>query len=348
MTTLDPIPLLPRYGPSGDAPPLSVEEARRYCHALATSHYENFSVLSSLVPPRLRAPFAAVYAFCRWSDDLGDETGSTEAARARSLELLAWWREGLRACFAHAADPGAPAPRHPVYVALVEPIRAHGLVMEPFADLISAFEQDQRVTRYRTWDEVVGYCRLSANPVGRIVLRLGGVTEARPDHAALVVKSDATCTALQMINFWQDVRRDLLERDRVYVPEEETGVSAGMLGEWAERGDDPQARVPYIKAIRPLVARTRALFDEGRDLPKHLPRDIAPVVRLFGDGGMAVLRAVERMGCATLWRRPSLSKATKGMLVLRAMAGARLGIGAPGASGAPSMLSATTSPTAAP
>jgi squalene synthase HpnC len=325
VSDLDPIPLLPRFGPEGDAPTPSPAEARAYCHALTTSHYENFSVLSSLVPARLRDPFAAVYAFCRWSDDLGDETGSTPEARARSLELLAWWRAELAACFAHNADASAPAPRHPVYIALTQAIRAHALTIDPFADLISAFEMDQRVTRYQTWDELLDYCRLSANPVGRIVLRLGGITEARPDHAMLLAKSDATCTALQLINFWQDVRRDLVERDRVYLPERDTGITADTLRDWADRAGDPAARVPYIKAVRPLVVRTRALFAEGRDLPRHLPRDIAPVVRLFGDGGMAVVRAVERIGCATLWRRPSLPRATKGMLALRAMMAARVG-----------------------
>jgi len=325
VSELDPIPMLPRYGPTGDAPAPTLAEARAYCHALTTSHYENFSVLSSLVPARLRDPFAAVYAFCRWSDDLGDETGATPEARARSLELLAWWRGGLVACFDHSADATAPAPRHPVYVALGDAIGVHGLDITPFADLISAFEMDQRVTRYQTWDDLLGYCRLSANPVGRIVLRLGGITEARSDHAALLAKSDATCTALQLINFWQDVRRDLVERDRVYLPERDTGITAEMLRDWADRPDDPAARVPYIKAVRPLVDRTRAMFRQGHDLPRVLPRDIAPVVRLFGDGGMATLRAVERMGCATLWRRPRLSRSAKAMLVFRAMVAARLG-----------------------
>ena len=328
VTTLDPIPLLPRYGPSGDAPAPSGPEAIAYCRALTTTHYENFSVLSALVPHRLRDPFAAVYAFCRWSDDLGDETGTTVEARAQSLELLAWWRRELRACFAHAnggGDPSDGAPRHPVYIALAPVIRAYRLPIQPFDDLISAFEQDQRVTRYQTWDELLGYCHLSANPVGRIVLHLGGVDTAAPANAAIVDKSDATCTALQLINFWQDVRRDLLERDRVYVPEAETGISPAMLRDWATRPNDPEARVPYIKAIRPLVMRTRELFGRGRDLPNRLGPDIGPVVWLFGAGGMAILRAVEGIGCATLWKRPTLSKPAKAVLVARAMVRARAG-----------------------
>jgi len=325
VTTLDPIPLLPRYGPSGDAPAPSGAEAIAYCRALATGHYENFSVLSALVPHTLRDPFAAVYAFCRWSDDLGDETGNTDEARARSLELLAWWRRELHACFAHVADPSAQAPRHPVYIALVPAIRSYRLPLPPFDDLISAFEQDQRVTRYQTWDQVVGYCRLSANPVGRIVLHLGGVDTTDPAHAKLVEMSDATCTALQLINFWQDVRRDLVERDRVYLPASETGISGEMLRDWADRPNDPEARVPYIHAIRPLIMRTRDLFARGRDLPNHLSRDIGPVVWLFGAGGLAVTRAVESIGCATLWRRPKLTKSAKGVLVARAMIRARAG-----------------------
>lgn len=333
--TLDPrtppIDLLPLIGP--DAPAagacMSIEQALAYCRGLASSHYENFSVLTSLVPERLRDDFAAVYAFCRWADDLGDETGQSPDARARSERLLAWWREGLNACFSDdaPADRSAGASAHPVFVALRATRKRHPhLTARPFADLIDAFVQDQRVTRYQTWDQCVDYCTRSANPVGRIVLTLGGYAppEADPANADRYRMSDATCTALQLINFWQDVRRDLLERDRVYLPADDTGISVEKLRLWIDRPNDPAARVPYIRALRPLVERTAALFDIGRPLPSTLDKGLAPVVWLFGAGGDAILNAVMRSGCTTLWDRPRLNAAQKGWLVARAFLWSRL------------------------
>ncbi|HVZ95016.1 MAG TPA: squalene synthase HpnC, partial [Phycisphaerales bacterium] len=310
---------------SSGAPAMSAAEARAYVANLATGHYENFSVLSRLVPERLRDDFAAVYAYCRWSDDLGDETGNDAAAREKSLELLAWWRGQLEACFkfarAGAASTGETSapPNHPVFIALAETIRRHGLSPEPFHHLIDAFEQDQRVTRYETWEQVIGYCTRSADPVGRIVLALFGVNGQKPGDADLIRMSDATCTALQLTNFWQDVRRDLIERDRVYLPSAETAISAGELHEWLSRGDDPDVRIRFIKALRPLVHRTRELFATGRPLPRALGREAGPIIWLFGAGGEHVLTAVEKCGCTTLWHRPRLTSAAKAGLVLSAM-----------------------------
>lgn len=327
-TLVNPMQLIARDGLNADAAPCPPDEARRYVHQLATSHYENFPVLTRLVPPALRDDFAAVYAFCRWSDDLGDETGAGESARARSLELLATWREMLARCVAFARGESDAAPAHPVYAALAGTIRAHNLSDRPFHHLIDAFEQDQRLTRYQTWEQVTDYCTRSADPVGRIVLALAGVGDAgEPNNdltARLVTMSDATCTALQLINFWQDVRRDLVERDRVYLPSDETGFSADELRAWIDHPKDSAARVRYIKALRPLVERTRALFEQGRPLPEQIPSSIAPVVRLFWQGGMTIVRAVERNGCTTLWRRPRLGKAKKASLVLGAMMRAHL------------------------
>ena len=315
--------MLERWGPEApDAPAPTLEESRRVARTLALGHYENFSVLSRLVPDDLRDDFAVVYAFCRWSDDLADETGAGGEARARSLALLAWWREGLRTCAAHARDPSCEPPRHPVYVALAATMRAHGLDDAPFHHLLDAFEQDQRITRYESWDQLLGYCKGSADPVGRIVLALAGHTGDKPGDVERIAMSDATCTALQLTNFWQDVRRDLLERDRVYMPSAECGVTVENLRDWADRGDDPDARVPFIKALRPLVERTRALFAQGRPLVRTLDRRIRPVVWLFGAGGERVLTKVERAGCATLWTRPRLTKPEKAALVARACLGA--------------------------
>ena len=318
-----PLDLLPLIGPDApQAQPPSLDEARAYCRGLASTHYENFSVLTSLVPVELRDDFAAVYAFCRWADDLGDETGADEAARARSLVLLGWWRQEVAKCFAHGNDSDS-RPTHPVFVALgatAQRHRAHGLTAKPFMDLIDAFEQDQVVRAYETWEQCVDYCTRSANPVGRIVLALGGHVppEIEPANAGLYEMSDATCTALQLINFWQDVRRDLVERGRVYLPARDTGITPEMLRAWLDRGDDAHARVPYILALRSLVDRTKRLFDEGRGLPGRLDSGVGPVVWLFGAGGEAIVKAVESIGCATLWHRPRLGKFTKAGLVARA------------------------------
>ncbi|MGH7133425.1 MAG: squalene synthase HpnC [Phycisphaerales bacterium] len=304
------VPQLERFGPRSEAAAPTREEAIAYTRTLATSHYENFSVLSSLVPADLRDDFGAVYAFCRWADDLGDETGHDEAARTRSLELLAWWREELRACF-------AGEPRHAVFVALAETVRKHALPIEPFDHLIQAFEQDQRVQAYDTWAQVLDYCTRSANPVGRLVLMLAGHPDV-PENRELFVMSDATCTALQLTNFWQDVRRDLVERDRIYMPAADTNITPAMLRDWMGRPNDPEARVPFILGLRGLVEKTWPLFKVGQTLPDRVDPRIRPVIWLFGAGGQAVLNKVERCGCTTLWTRPRLGKASKLALVARA------------------------------
>jgi squalene synthase HpnC len=310
--------LLDRLGP-GCAPALSRDDAWGYVRGLATSHYENFSVLSSLVPERLRDDFASVYAFCRWADDLGDETGSDQAARERSLALLDWWRSELHACY-------AGSPRHPVFVALRETIERHHLPDRPFSDLIDAFVQDQKIRAYATWAQLLDYCSRSANPVGRIVLMLAGHRPETDDRHRFAM-SDATCTALQLINFWQDVRRDLVERDRVYVPALDTGITPEMLRSWMtpDAGRTPEVRLRYIRGMRPLVDRTRLLFDEGAPLPGLVAPEIRPVIWLFGAGGRAVLSRVEAIGCTTLWQRPKLSKFTKAALVARAWLMVRTG-----------------------
>lgn len=321
VTTLKPMNLLEEYGPDSARPGATEGEARAYVTALTTEHYENFSVLSRLVPERLRPDFASVYAYCRWADDLGDETGRDDEAKQRSLDLLGWWRRELDACFRYAeGGDSADSPRHPVFVALVDSIRRRGLPKRPFEDLITAFEQDQRITRYRTWGELIEYCANSANPVGRLVLAIGGYDMSNPAHSELFRMSDATCTALQLTNFWQDVRRDLFERDRIYLPAEETGITADELDQWARdpRGAKPEDRVRYIKAIRHLCDRTERLFEEGRELPKALDNELSPVVWLFGAGGEAVLGSVLRIGCTTLWRRPRLTTMDKLRLLLAA------------------------------
>ncbi len=325
MTAIDPrtppIDLLPSVGPGGNSPAPTLPEAIAYCRGLATSHYENFSVLTSLVPPDLRDDFAAVYAFCRWADDLGDETGADAAARARSLELLEWWEHEVHELFEGRA-------RHPVFVALAGTKDRRGggggggLPKQPLLDLIDAFKQDQRVHAYQTWEQALDYCRRSADPVGRLVLHLFGYADT-PENSERYRLCDLACSALQLINFWQDVRRDLTERDRVYVPSVDTGVTPDDLRAWLNRPDDPDARVRYIRALRPLVDRTESMFDEARGLPSLLDKDARPVVALFIDGGVSIMKSVRKCGCATLWHRPTLTPMTKGALVARAWIRAR-------------------------
>ncbi|MFW6060981.1 MAG: squalene synthase HpnC [Phycisphaeraceae bacterium] len=300
---------------------LSYDQAAAYTRDLARHHDENFTVVSRMLPRRLRDPFAHVYAFCRWADDLGDEVGDAQ----RSLELLEWWRSELDRCY-------ADEPRHPVFVALHRTVREHDIPRQPFADLIDAFVQDQHVHRYDTWPQVLDYCTRSANPVGRLVLYLCGYRDGERQRL-----SDATCTALQLTNFWQDVRRDILERDRVYVPRDVAaahGLAVPALVEAVRQSaaggdrDDPVGDAAlgalesaYQATLRELVGRTWPLFAEGRKLWPIVDRDVRWSIQLFTLGGEAVLRRIERMDHRTLRRRPKLTRSTKLMLMGRVLVG---------------------------
>jgi squalene synthase HpnC len=303
---------LETYGPQR-CERLTYAQAAAYTRQLARTHYENFSVVSFLVPRRLREDFANIYAFCRWADDLGDETGDP----VKSMELLGWWRDELEACY-------AGQPRHPVYTALHETIRRHDIPIRPFADLIDAFVQDQRVTRYATWHQVVDYCTRSADPVGRLVLYLAGYRDEQRQRL-----SDRTCTALQLVNFWQDVRRDILERDRLYVPADALGHHGLTHDDLVDhvRGERRIAAEGYRNTIRDLLDRTAPLFREGRELWPLVKGDVRLPIQLFTLGGEAVMRGIERVGYDTLDRRPSISKATKLRLMARAVWGKLRGTG---------------------
>ncbi len=297
---------LPRFGPD-TCEAVSLEDARRWCENLATGHYENFSVLSSLVPKAHRDDFAAIYAFCRCADDLGDETGDTD----RSTELLAWWRNELQECF-------DGKPRHPVFVALRPVITRCDLPIEPFDNLIRAFEQDQTTPRYDTWDQLLDYCRLSADPVGRLVLMVLG--EPRTDEN--FARSDAICTALQLTNHWQDLKRDLLERNRIYIPRELIRIpdfEARFLASARQGyGVDRQFLSESRSLLKTCVERTWPLYEKGSPLPDTLSPASRPVVWLFAAGGMRVLRLIEMWNYETVLHRPSLSKPAKFLLVARA------------------------------
>jgi len=295
------VPLAPKEfvnSPEALSDRYTVPAAEEYTRWLATHHYENFHVVSFLLPKRLHQDFYNVYSFCRWADDLGDEIGDP----AESLRLLAWWREELEAMYRGEV-------RHPVFVALAGTAKKYNLPIQLFSDLISAFEQDQRVTRYQNWDEVFDYCRCSANPVGRLVLRLCGYAEPEFDRL-----SDATCTALQLANFWQDVTVDF-EKDRVYLPLHLFAKHGYTVEELGARRFNPA----FQAVMREAVDVARKLFLEGLPLVKKVDRRLALDLDLFSRGGMRVLEKIEQQDYNVLAARPSVSKVDRIGLVAQAL-----------------------------
>ena len=289
---------LARWGPPCDYPAPSPAAARTYCRRLATTHYENFSVASLFVPRHLLRHFHNIYAYCRWADDLGDETAGGDS----SLALLDWWRHELLACY-------GGTPRHPVMVALHETIEKFDIPPKPFLDLIAAFVQDQRIKSYDTYEQLLGYCQNSANPVGRLVLYLG-----RCHDEVRGGLSDHICTALQLTNFWQDVSRDL-DIGRVYLPR----VDRARFG---VSDEDLQARrftPAFAEFMRFEVDRTRAVFHAGLPLIGLMPKNLRAQVELFARGGLAILRKTERQEYDVFARRPELTIWGKAFLLGRAL-----------------------------
>ena len=281
---------------AGSAPVLrdfeqSTSNPQRICERLAKTHYENFAVGSLLLPRRLRRHIYNIYAYCRVCDDLADETNDPEL----SLRLLDWWREELHLCF-------EGRPRHQVFIALAETVSKFDLPIEPFEDLISAFIQDQTVTRYATYDQLLDYCSRSANPVGRLFLCMLGYTDETRRKLA-----DCTCTALQLANFWQDIGADhergahlhtpgghgqvRLQRSRAAKPRGQRRFCGGLCGlRWQEHGNCLNAG-----------PRSQGMIDGAA----------AADVGLFTSGGMAVLRSIERGGFRVFRRRITVSKSEK-------------------------------------
>ena len=275
----------------------SLIEAREYCARLARSHYENFSVASWFLPRRLRQHFFNIYAYCRISDDLGDEVGDANA----SLELLDQWQHELDACY-------AGSPKHPVFVALTQTVQEFEIPKHEFSDLLTAFRQDQTVTRFETFGDVLAYCKYSANPVGHLVLYLCGYRDSERQQL-----SEFTCTALQLANFWQDVSVDYA-KDRVYLPLEDLrrfGVT-----------EDNIARQQNTAAFREMmkfeVQRAREWFRQGMPLVGKVDRELAIDLDLFSRGGMEILNAIEKQDFAVLGKRPEISKSRKLALVAHA------------------------------
>ena len=276
------------YGPSGqqsEAPTRA--EARAYCRHLARSHYENFTVASWLLPRDLRPHFYHIYGYCRWADDLADETGNVP----ESLELLAWWERQLRACYRGQVQ-------HPVFVALSETIEEFNIPPDPFCDLLVAFRRDQRQTRYASFAELLTYCQHSANPVGRLILYLG-----RCHNDTNVAWSDSICTGLQLANFLQDIARDY-DRGRIYLPVESWHRFGYSKSDFAERVLNDSFR----NMVKFEVDRAQSYLRAGVPLVKHVPRRFAVDVDLFIRGGLSLLKAIRRSDYNVWQQRPTVNK----------------------------------------
>jgi squalene synthase HpnC len=276
-----------------------LEEARGYVRWLGRHQYENFHVVSRLLPRRYHDDFYSVYAYCRWADDLGDEIGDS----ARAVALLDEWERELERCYNGCAT-------HPVFIALAPTVRTRDIPIEPFRDLLTAFRQDQSVLRYHSWESVLAYCRYSANPVGRLVLYLTGYRDAERQSL-----SDSTCAALQLANFWQDVARDL-KKGRIYIPLDlapQHGVAeTDILGK--------QFTPAYAALMKDLIQRTRILFAAGAPLERMVAPFLRVDLELFRRGGCGILDAIERIGYDTLHRRPELNRWSKALLLSRVVA----------------------------
>jgi len=275
------------WGPGCERAALSLVEAQRYCRDLAVSHYENFPVVTWLLPKHLHQHFYNVYAYCRYADDLGDEISDTN----RSLELLAWWRDELNVCYVGKCS-------HPIFVALAPTIEQFGIPQQPFEDLISAFEQDQRVTDYETFSQLEDYCTRSANPVGRLVLYLA--ERYNEENSRL---SDSICTGLQLANFWQDVARDF-EIGRVYLPHEDRqrfGYTDAML-------QNRETNSQFLELMTFQIDRARSYLTAGFPLVREMPGRLKVDIEMFIRGGLEILNAIQRIEYRVWDKRPVISK----------------------------------------
>ena len=281
-------PVFAEWGPHReDRTELTRDEARQYCKRLALGHYENFPVVSLILPKNLQRHFFNIYAYCRWSDDLSDEVNDSSA----SLRLLAWWRNQLDECYRGRAW-------HPVFKALMETIEECSIPREPFDHLLDAFEQDQRVFRYDTFDQLRDYCRGSADPVGRLILY---ATNCFNEQNAQW--SDSICTGLQLANFWQDVSRDL-DIGRVYLPLEDRR-------RYGYDEDDLNDRVTnnaFLELMAFEVGRAREFLVNGLPLITKLPFRLQIDIELFARGGLRILERIEGIGYRVWDTRPKVTR----------------------------------------
>ncbi len=285
------------YGPQAPPPKrISLRKARRYCRRLTRRHYENFTVVSRLVPSPLRQHLCNIYAYCRWADDLADECGSPQ----RSLAMLDWWEGQLRECYQGRAI-------HPVFVALDDTIRQFAIPVDPFVDLLAAFRQDQRQSRYETIDQLLVYCRYSANPVGRLVLHLAGCHDPKS-----AIRADSICTGLQLANFLQDVALDW-DRQRIYLPRtrlQHFGYDEAMFAQRV-------CNEAFRRLMDSEVSETEGFLRRGLPLVAMMPEELRLNVALFIHGGLAILQKIREVDYDVWTRRPVLSKFEKLRLVIR-------------------------------
>ena len=280
---------LAKWGP--DKPPSACDLpfALKHCRVIARSHYENFTVVSCFLPRALRQDFYNFYAYCRWSDDIADEV-----EEHRRLPLLNWWHQQLSLCYS-----GRPA--HPVMLALQQTIQRHQIPVEPLEDLLSAFRQDQSTLRYSNDTELFDYCRRSANPVGRVILKF-----AKADSESNVNFSDSICTGLQLANFCQDLSRDA-SNNRIYAPANlwaKHGVSEAMI---LDTKYTPQLQAMLVD----WVHTAREFFSRGCQLVDCVPKWLAVDVDLFIRGGLGLLNAIEAQHFDVWTSRPTLLKFAK-------------------------------------
>lgn len=277
----------------------SVDEAFAYCADVTKAHYENFPVASVFLPEEKRPYIQAIYAFSRAADDMADEL---DLPAQRRLDALNDWENQLHECYTGQA-------RHPVFIALRETVRNLDIPKEPLLDLLAAFKRDVVQNRYETFDDVLSYCRCSANPVGRLVLMIFGYREE-----TLVQLSDHICTALQLTNFWQDVAVDR-KKNRLYIPLEDCRTFGYSLEFW----DTETADASFRKLMKFQVDRTRDLFYAGARLPSLVERELQLELKLVWFGGMAVLRKLEKIKFDLFHRRPTLTTFNKVMILFRGL-----------------------------
>ncbi|MDX1962280.1 MAG: squalene synthase HpnC [Pirellulales bacterium] len=295
---------LARHGPRQETFAGGLPQAFTYCRQLASRHYENFAVLSWLLPRELREPFAALYAYCRWADDLADETGNF----GKSKELLDWWRQETIRC--HAGEKAG----HPILVALQTVISRHQLPLRPFLDLLTAFQQDQNRKRYDSFNQLQSYCRGSADPVGRLVLGLFGYHAGSAEYAEREELSDHICTGLQLANFCQDVGSDYHQRGRIYLPRDSWKMCDVTEADFSATISSYNLR----ELVDFETSRAKAFLYGGWPLVGLLPRPYARVIDAIVRGGLAICEAIARQKYDVLVRRPRLSRWTKGAILCQA------------------------------
>lgn len=278
----------------------SIEESNAYCRSLAQKHYENFTVATFFLPRNLRTHFYSLYAYCRWADDLGDEVSEN----GESLLLLDWWEAQLDALYA------GDAPLHPVFIALKRTVEEFQIPKSLFSDLLTAFRQDRIVHEYKTRAELLDYCKNSANPVGRLILYLAGTTDS-----VSFQMSDAICTGLQLANFWQDTARDWREKRRIYIPEEDRRRFGYSKSDFEQERISPD----FQRLMEEETAWAESFFEAGRPLVNRVPRRFRLEIRLFHDGGRAILKSVRKINFRVWERRPVIGKGVKIRLLLRAL-----------------------------